>query len=172
MFKQLIVVWLIVAAAIAITAELVPSVEIDGGFFALLGVALIFGLVNGLIGPVLRLLTLPLTLVTFGLFALVVNGVLLALTAGLSDNLDVGGFFAVVVAAFLISIISSALGFAVTKPSRDTEDLALGQTRLESLFAAAWLGCGAASTSRTNSNTAITMTKVRAVRPVGWSCNR
>jgi putative membrane protein len=115
MFKQLIVVWLVVAAAIAITAELVPSVEIDGGFFALLGVALIFGLVNGFIGPVLRLLTLPLTLVTFGLFALVVNGVLLALTAGLSDNLDVGGFFAVVVAAFLISIISSGLGFAVTK---------------------------------------------------------
>ena len=50
MFKQLIIVWLVVAAAIAITAALLPSVEIDGGFVALLGVALVFGLVNALIG--------------------------------------------------------------------------------------------------------------------------
>ena len=62
MLKQLVVVWLVVAAAIAITAGLLPSVEIDGGFFALLGVALLFGLVNALIGPLLRLVSLPLAL--------------------------------------------------------------------------------------------------------------
>jgi putative membrane protein len=115
MLKQLMVVWIVVALAIAITAELLPSVEINGGVFTLLGVALVFGLVNGLIGPLLRLLTLPLTLMTFGLFALVVNGVLLALTAGLSDGLDVGGFFAVVAAAFLISVLSTVLAFAASK---------------------------------------------------------
>jgi putative membrane protein len=115
MLKQLIVVWIVVALAIAITAELLSSVEINGGVFTLLGVALVFGLVNGLIGPLLRLLTLPLTLMTFGLFALVVNGVLLALAAGLSDGLDVGGFFAVVAAAFLISVLSAVLGFTATK---------------------------------------------------------
>ncbi|MFI5428578.1 phage holin family protein [Aeromicrobium sp. UC242_57] len=105
--------WFIIAVAIAITAAIVPSVEIDGGFFALLGVALVFGLVNGLIGPLLRIISLPITMVTFGLFALVVNGVLLALSAGLSDALDLGGFLATIVAALLISIFSTIVGFVV-----------------------------------------------------------
>jgi putative membrane protein len=113
MFKQLIIVWLVVAAAIAITAALVPSVEVDGGFLGLLGVALVFGLVNALIGPLLRLVSLPLTMMTFGLFALVVNAVLLAITAGLTDSLDVGGFFGVVLGALVISIVTSVLLFLV-----------------------------------------------------------
>jgi len=113
MFKQLIIVWLVIAAAIAITAALVPSVEVDGGFFGVLGLALVFGLVNALIGPLLRLVSLPLTLMTFGLFALVVNAVLLAITAGLADSLDVGGFFGVVVGALVISIVTSVLLFLV-----------------------------------------------------------
>jgi len=117
MLKQVVIVWLVVAAAIAVTAALLPSVDVDGGVFALLGVALIFGLVNAIIGPLLRLISIPLTLLTFGLFALVINGALLAITAGLSDNLDVGGFFAVVFAALLISVISGVLGFAVSKLS-------------------------------------------------------
>jgi putative membrane protein len=115
MIKQLIVVWFVVAAAIAITAALIPSVEVDGGFFALLGVAVIFGLVNALIGTLLRLVSLPLTLMTFGLFGLVINGVLLAITAGLSDVLDVGGFFACVLAALVISIVTAVLLFLVGK---------------------------------------------------------
>jgi len=111
MLMKLIVVWLVVAAAIAITAAVVPSVEIDGGFVALLGVALLFGLVNALVGPLLRLISLPLTLVTFGLFALVINAALLAITAGLSDTLDVGGFFPTVLAAIVISVVTAALLF-------------------------------------------------------------
>lgn len=113
MFHRLLIHWLVIAVAIAITAWIVPSVQIDGGFFALLGVALIFGLVNGLIGPLLRLVSLPITLVTFGLFALVVNGVLLALTAGLSDSLNVGGFFPTILAALLISVFSATIGFVL-----------------------------------------------------------
>ena len=76
---------------------------------------MLFGLINGLIGPLLRLISLPLTLVTFGLFALVINGALLALTAGLSDALDVGGFFATMVAAILISIFTSLLYILAAK---------------------------------------------------------
>lgn len=113
MLRKLLITWFIIAAAIAITAAIIPSVKIDGGIFALLGAALVFGLINGLIGPVLRFLSLPITLVTFGLFALVVNGVLLALTAGLSDSLDVGGFLPTIVAALLISIFSTVIGFVV-----------------------------------------------------------
>jgi len=109
MLKQAILVWIVLAVAIAITAELVPSVDVDGGILTLLWVAFLFGLVNAIIGPVLHLLALPITVVTFGLFALVVNGVLLALTAGLSSGLNVGGFFACIVAALLISVFSTAL---------------------------------------------------------------
>ena len=90
-----------------------PSVDIDGGLLALLGVALIFGLVNALIGPLLRLVSLPITLVTFGLFALVINGALLALTAGLSDALEVGGFLGAMLAALLISLLSGLIGFGL-----------------------------------------------------------
>ena len=119
MFKQLIIVWLVIAAAIAITAALVPSVEVDGGFSGLLVVALVFGLVNALIGPLLRLISLPLTLMTFGLFALVVNAALLGITAWLTDSLDVGGFFATIVAAIVISVITGVLSFAAGRVLED-----------------------------------------------------
>ena len=111
MLKQLIFVWVATAVALAVAAALIPSVDIDGGVATLLWVALLFGLVNGLIGPLLRLISLPLTLVTFGLFGLVINGGLLALTAGLSDALDVGGFLATIVAAVIISVVTALLGF-------------------------------------------------------------
>lgn len=109
MAKQLVVVWVVMAAAIAVTAALVPSVEVDGGVVGLLGVALLFGLVNALLGPLLRLVSLPLTVVTFGLFGLVVNGALLAVTAGLTDNLDVGGVLATVLAAIVLSAVTALL---------------------------------------------------------------
>jgi len=115
MLKQLIIIWLVVAAAIAITAGLLPSVEIDGGFLGVLWVALLFGLVNGLIGPLLRLISLPLNMITFGLFALVVNAALLGITAGLTDSLDVGGFFSTVLAAIVISIVTAVLVFVVDR---------------------------------------------------------
>jgi putative membrane protein len=129
LLKHLIVSWLVLAVAIAIAAAVVPSVEIDGGVVALLGVALLFGLVNALVGPLLRLITLPLTVVTFGLFALVVNAALLALTAGLSDSLDVGGFLAAVVAALLISVLSGliSLGLNTVGLSRSAGSGARGQ---------------------------------------------
>ena len=109
MFKYMIVVWVSLAIAFWITASLVDSVDIDGGVLTLIGIAAVFGLVNAIIGPLLRLLSLPLMLITFGLFALVINAALLGITAGLVDALDVGGFFSCVVAAFLISVISAAV---------------------------------------------------------------
>ena len=113
MLKHLLIVWACLAVAFAVTEALVPAVEIDGGLLGLIGVAAVFGLVNAIIGPVLRLLSLPLVLVTFGLFALIVNAVLLLITAGLADALDVGGLVSTVVAALLVSVISAALGWAV-----------------------------------------------------------
>jgi len=105
----------VLAAALGLAAWLLDSVTIHGGLLALLGVSLVFVLVNLLLGPILRLLSLPLTVITLGQFSLVVNGVLLAITAGLSNNLDVGGFFGVIVAALVISVIEAVLGFVVGK---------------------------------------------------------
>jgi putative membrane protein len=69
--------------------------------------------VNAILGPILHILALPLTVITLGLFALVVNGVLLATTAGLSDHLDVGGFLGTILGALVISIVTAVLGVLV-----------------------------------------------------------
>jgi putative membrane protein len=107
--RMLLLTWFIVAVALGITAWVLDEVTIEGGTLGLLWVAAVFGLVNAILGPVLQLLSLPLTLLTFGLFALVVNGILFAITAGLTDYLDVGGFGWTVVAALLVSLISAVL---------------------------------------------------------------
>jgi putative membrane protein len=69
-----------------------------------LWIALLFALVNAVVGPVLRLLSLPFVLVTLGLFLLVVNAALLAITAVLSDRLQVDGFGTAVVGGLLLAI--------------------------------------------------------------------
>jgi putative membrane protein len=106
MLRRLLLRWVLLAVVLAVTAWVVPDVDISGGVGGVLVAAAVFGLVNAIIGPILRLLSLPLTLVTFGLFSLVVNGILLGLAAAFSDNLDVGGPISTIVAALLISILS------------------------------------------------------------------
>jgi putative membrane protein len=115
MIVKLLVAWVILAAAIAITAALVPSVEVDGGVLTLLGVSMLFALVNALLGPLLRLISLPLTLITLGLLALVVNGILLGITAGLTDALDVGGVMSTIIAALVISVVTAVLWFLIDR---------------------------------------------------------
>jgi putative membrane protein len=106
---------LINAFALWATAELLPGFAFDGSFWELLLVALIFGLVNTFIRPIVRLLTLPLTVITLGLFTFVVNGLMLMLTAAISDSLSLDGgffrqFFTAIVGAIIISIVSMVLG--------------------------------------------------------------
>jgi putative membrane protein len=108
---RLVLHWLVLAIALAVVASLLDSVTVENGVFGLLGASLLFGLVDALVGPVLRLLTLPLTVITLGLFTLVVNAILLFIASGLSNALSVGGFFATVWAALLISIVSTVLGW-------------------------------------------------------------
>jgi putative membrane protein len=99
--------WLAIAVAIGLTAWLLPGVDVKGGFFALLLIAAVFGLVNAVIGRILKLLTLPLTLMTLGLFSLVINALMLMLTAWWLDRLDVDGFLTALVATLLISLFST-----------------------------------------------------------------
>jgi putative membrane protein len=71
-----------------------------------LWVALLFALVNSIVGPVLRLLSLPFVMLTLGLFLLVVNAALLGITAALSTRLDIDGVWAAIVGGFLIALFS------------------------------------------------------------------
>jgi putative membrane protein len=124
MFRQFLVSLFVVAAAVWVTALIVPSVEVDGGVLTYLWIAILFGLVNAILGPILHILALPLTVLTLGLFALVVNGALLGITAWLSgDLLNVGGFWGTVLGALVISVVMALLWF-LTKGLRPQEEVA------------------------------------------------
>ena len=101
---------LINAAALWAATRLVPGVTFTGTWMSMAGVALVFGLVNAVIRPVVKLLSLPLVLLTLGLFSLVVNGCMLWLTSALSGAFDLGfsvdGFRAALPGAIVVSIVS------------------------------------------------------------------
>ena len=107
MFLIWIVLRLVVLAAIIdLTAHIVPGIHTSGGFVWLLWVALIFSVINLILGPLFRLLSLPFIVLTLGLFLLVVNAALLAITAGLSSHLAVDNFGSAVLGGLLIAVFS------------------------------------------------------------------
>ncbi|MDY0974510.1 phage holin family protein [Massilia sp. CFBP9012] len=105
---RLLITWLINAAALMALPYLMHSVEVSSIGTALIA-ALVLGLVNTLIRPVLVLLTLPVTLVSMGLFILVINALLFWLVSNVVGGFEVAGFWSAFLAAILYSIISWAL---------------------------------------------------------------
>ena len=91
--------------AIAVAAYFVPGLSLAGPAAALIA-GLILGFVNVLVRPVLLLLTLPLTLVTLGLFIFVVNALCLGLTAALVTGFDIAGFWSMLFGALIVSVVS------------------------------------------------------------------
>ena len=112
---------LVNAAALWVATRLVPGVTYAGGWPAFLGVALVFGFVNAFIRPVTKILTFPFIIVTLGLFALVVNGLMLWLTSALSGALDlgfhVGGFWPAFFGALVVSLVGTVLSFMIREKS-------------------------------------------------------
>lgn len=96
---------LITAAGLALAAYLVPGIEIEGGG-TLLVAALLLGLVNAFVRPLVILFTLPLTLATLGLFLLVINAGMLGLVAWLLADFSVGGFFSALLGSLVVSFTS------------------------------------------------------------------
>lgn len=122
MLRGFLVNLVVIAIAVWVGAALVPGVEVEGGVLTYLWIALLFGIVNAILGPILHLLALPLTILTFGLFALLVNGALLAITAWISgDNLNVSGFWGTVLGALVISIVSAILWLIAAPLRGDAE---------------------------------------------------
>jgi putative membrane protein len=101
------------ALALSAAAWLVPGISLSGGFGDVLLVALVFGLVNAILKPIVFLLSLPFVIVTLGLFAFVVNGAMLLLTARLTDHLAVSGLGAAILGSVVISLVSAILGGAL-----------------------------------------------------------
>jgi putative membrane protein len=110
----LLIRWAVLAGAFAVTTWLLSGIEISGGFWGYLWVSALFGIVNAIIGTILRILTLPLTIVTLGLFSLVVNALMLELTDALTSHLTIDEFFWTAIwAAIILSIVSVILDIIV-----------------------------------------------------------
>lgn len=113
MLQRLVIRWAVLTVAFAVAVQIVPGIAVDGGFGQLVGVAAIYGLVNASIGLILKIIALPITILTLGLFAIIVNAVLLMITAGLTDWLDVDSFGHAILAGIVISIVTILLNLVI-----------------------------------------------------------
>jgi putative membrane protein len=113
---KLILRIIINAVAIWVTTLIISGLNFSGDVLSLIVVAVIFGLVNAFIRPIVKLLSLPITVVTLGLFTLVINALMLWITVWLSSSLSLTGnifqnFLTVFLGALVISIVSTILSW-------------------------------------------------------------
>lgn len=114
---RLILIWCCNALALLVVAYMLPGVRVDGLESALIA-ALVLGLINTLLRPLLILLTLPATMLTLGLFIFVINGLLFWFAGSVLRGFEVSGFWVGVMGALLYSILSSL--FSLLIPKRTT----------------------------------------------------
>ena len=115
---KILLVWLINAAALFALPYLFDSIRVDTFYTALI-VALILSIINTLIRPVLLILTLPITVVTLGLFILVLNGLLLWFVASFVKGFTIAGFWPAVFGAIVYSVISWAASAIILGKEKD-----------------------------------------------------
>jgi putative membrane protein len=106
---KLLVRWVALAASFWVATEVVTGIKIDGGFKTFFWVALLFGLINAIIGSLIKLVTFPISILSFGLFIIVINAAMLQLTDRWSDKLAIDNFWSAIFAALIISVVSGAL---------------------------------------------------------------
>jgi putative membrane protein len=110
---RILVRWCINALALLAVAYLYSGVRVEG-IFAALAAALVLGLVNAVIRPILIVLTLPVTLLTMGLFIFVINALLFWLVAEVVKGFNVTGFMAALIGSLMYSVISLLVSWLVT----------------------------------------------------------
>jgi putative membrane protein len=113
----LLLKWFIMAASIVIAAYFIPGVRV-GSFFSALWVALFLGIVNILVRPVLIFITLPINILTLGLFTFVINAVLILLASSVIKGFEVAGFWW----ALLYSVVLSAVNYIINLIVQPRED--------------------------------------------------
>ncbi len=105
---RFLITWLLTAASLLLTSKLVPDFTLDTITAAAIA-AVIIGLVNAIVRPILVILTFPLTLLTLGLFLLVVNGISLGLVAYLTPGFTITGFLPAIIGSIVLSLVSGVL---------------------------------------------------------------
>ena len=105
---RLLLHWLLNALALLIVAHVVPGVSVRDPVVALVA-AVLLGLANAVVRPILVVLTLPVTILTLGLFLLVINGLLFWGVSGLTSGFEVGGLWAGVIGALVYSVLTALL---------------------------------------------------------------
>ncbi len=108
--RYILIRWIILVIAVWITTWLLPGVHVHGGISSFIIIAAVLGLVNAIIRPIIMFFTCPLIMLTLGLFILIVNTMMLSLTAWLlPEMLTIDGFWSTFFASLIISIISAIL---------------------------------------------------------------
>jgi putative membrane protein len=109
--------WLLLTIAILLTPYLVGGIQVTG-FFAAFFAAAALGILNALLRPLLLILTLPINIFTFGLFTLVINGLLLKMVSGVVPGFRVYGFWSAVFGSLIISLVSWLLSSFINEKGR------------------------------------------------------
>jgi len=115
---KLLVRWLINALALILVSKIVPDFHVRGFIDALIA-ALVFGFVNSTLGLLLKILTFPFTILTFGLFLIVINAVMLKMAASVTPGFEVTTWTAAIIGAILLSLITSFLHWLIKDTRRD-----------------------------------------------------
>ena len=116
---RILIRWAISAVAVFVAAQVVPGIELREGLVSLLIVAAVLGLVNTLLGTVLRILSIPFLIITLGLFAIAINMVVLWVTTALTDRIDIDGFSGYFWAALVVSIVTLVLRVVLPDGRKD-----------------------------------------------------
>jgi putative membrane protein len=109
--------WVLSAVAVWIMAQIVPGIHVNGATAALIA-ALAIGFINATLGLVLKILTFPLSVLTLGLFWLVINGVMLEVASAFVPGFQVQGFLPAFIGAIVLSLLNMVLK-AIVMPSKD-----------------------------------------------------
>ena len=109
--------WLILTLAILVAAHLIEGIEVRGFGSALFAAALL-GILNAFFRPILIILTLPITILTLGLFTFVINALLLMMASGVIGGLEVQGFWAALMGSLVISLISWLLSSFINEQGK------------------------------------------------------
>ncbi len=115
--------WLTLTCAILVASYLLNGIHVSG-FFSALGAAAILGILNAFFRPIALILTLPINILTMGLFTFVINAVMLKMASGVIGGFEVRGFWPAVIGALIISLVSWAVNTFISESGRvDVIDL-------------------------------------------------
>lgn len=113
--RSLFIRWLILTAAIMFASYLIEGIKVDGFSSALLAAA-ILGMLNAIFRPILIILTLPINIMSLGLFTFVINALLLMMASGVISGFVVEGFWSAIFGSLIISVVNGILGSWISKP--------------------------------------------------------